>query len=72
MAQPTIRTIGIIRQPHGPRTYEATLPNGKVVVAHVPAKRQAELGGLNCGTRVTLELTTYDFSMARIASTISE
>ena len=61
-----IRTIGTLVRATGPRTWIATLPNGKEVIAHVP-ERRVEAWPFGPGDAVALELTAYDFSMARIA-----
>jgi translation initiation factor IF-1 len=62
-----IRTTGTLADPRPDgRTWIAALPNGKLVVAHLPA-RAPFASSLQKGQRVALELTSYDFSMARIA-----
>ena len=50
------------------RLFSASLPNGKRVAAHIPARKagSADAPALAPGDRVTLELTPYDFSRARI------
>lgn len=62
-----IRAIGTVLSRKGPRLYVASLPNGKTVLAHVPAHRAAGFPDLAPDTRVHLELTAFDFSTARIA-----
>jgi hypothetical protein len=62
-----IRTTGTLGNPRPDgRTWIAFLPNGKDVVAHLPAHAPFA-DSLQPGHKVILELTAYDFSMARIA-----
>ena len=63
-----IRTIGTILAPASPRTYRTVLANGKEILAHLSPRRAAALGPLEPQTRVNLEMTSYDFSIGRIAS----
>jgi translation initiation factor IF-1 len=70
MREPPIVAIGTITAIREIHLYDATLPNGKPVIAHVPRWAQTKLGPLNCGTKVTLELTPFDFSTARIAGVV--
>ena len=65
-----IRTIGTILAPASPRTYRTALPNGKEILAHLSHRRAAALGPLEPQTRVTLEMTSYDFSIGRIAGIV--
>ncbi len=68
LMEPPIETVGTILSRAGERIYRAALPNGKEVIAHVPAAVVEDLGVLEVGATVRLELTPYDFSMARIAA----
>lgn len=68
-----IRAIGVILEQKAPRLYQASLPNGKEVVAHVPHWNRALEGVVfPPGAKVKLELTAYDFSTARIAGPAEE
>jgi len=60
-------TTATLRRQAGARTWEATLPNGKEIIAHIPAWRMDRTGPLHEGQQVRVELTTYDFSIGRIA-----
>jgi translation initiation factor IF-1 len=60
-------TTATLLEATGPRTWRAALPNGKEVIAHVPARHTAVMPPFASGDKVRVELTTYDFSMARIA-----
>lgn len=62
-----IRATGVILEQKGPRLYRAALPNGKEVLAHLSQPKRELTGDFQPGTRVNLELTSYDFSIARIA-----
>ena len=62
-----IRTIGTILFSTGERTYRTALPNGKEIIAHLSRRNAEAWGPLPPQTRVKLELTSYDFSIGRIA-----
>ena len=64
---PVLATGTLLRQ-HGPRTWIALLPNGAETLAHVPTWKLSDMPGLAPGDRVPLEMTQYDFSIARITS----
>ena len=66
-----IRATGLILSAASPRTYRTALPNGKEILAHLSPKRAAALGVLTAGTQVNLEMTSYDFSIGRIASVVA-
>lgn len=66
MPEAPIQTIGVIREPLRGHVFHAEVPNGKLVVAHLP-RRLADLAdSLSTGDRVVLEMTPYDFEKARI------
>jgi translation initiation factor IF-1 len=49
-----------------PSLYRVSLPNGKVILAHL-SKHQTEVGAVFAvGERIVAELTAYDFDQARI------
>ena len=66
--EPPITTEATIIEVLNDHTCTARLPNGKTVHAHVP-KRAEKAYELERGAEVTLELTPYDFSKARIQTT---
>lgn len=68
---PILATATILRERHD-RLYDAELPNGKKVIAHVPKWLTGKIGAISVGSRVVLELTVYDFSTARIAGLAGE
>jgi translation initiation factor IF-1 len=63
---PVVAAATLLRRT-GERTWEAALPNGKTIIAHVPAWRVERAAPLHEGQQVRVEMTTYDFSMGRIA-----
>lgn len=58
----TVETTVTIRSPHCPRTWHATLPNGREVLAFRPEEEEPIL--LDSGTQVPARLTVADFSRA--------
>lgn len=67
MFDPPIKTTGTITDSPEPKIYHVSLPNGKIVIGHVP-KALIELHErLEVGSIVNLELTPFDLSKARIA-----
>lgn len=65
MAEQPILTHARLGAQLGPRAFHATLPNGKPVVAHLPA-RATPAAPLHPGQLVRVALTPYDFDHARI------
>ena len=66
MPEAPIVTIGVIREVFSGRVFSVELPNGKLVIGHLP-RRLAELAGeLDSGIPVELEMTPFDFEKARI------
>jgi translation initiation factor IF-1 len=63
---PVVTTATLLRRT-GERTFLASLPNGKEIIAHVRTREAAKAASLQEGQQVTVELTTYDFSTGRIA-----
>lgn len=68
---PILATATILKERHH-HLFDAELPNGKIVIAHVPKWLAAKIGNISVGSRVVLELTVYDFSTARIAALAEE
>jgi translation initiation factor IF-1 len=46
--------------------YRVRLPNGHVVLAHLPARARRLAVRLECGEKVILEMTPFDLSQGRI------
>ena len=66
MPEAPIQTVGLVRERRG-KIFQTELPNGKLVVAHLPRRLAALADSLSPGDRVVLEMTPYDFEKARIA-----
>ena len=70
MPEAPITTSGTVRDVMSASTFHVTLPNGKIIVGHLP-KRLRDLGpSIEPGRQVALELTPYDFEKARIAGLV--
>lgn len=67
-----IHAIGTILSATGDRTYRTRLPNGYEITAHVRPRLAATMGPLAPQTRVKLEMTSYDFSIGRIAGVVAD
>lgn len=67
MPEAPIQTTGLIRKALGGHVFRVELPNGKVVVGHLPRRSAGLADSLSAGARVRLEMTPYDFEKARIA-----
>ncbi|NIP95623.1 MAG: translation initiation factor IF-1 [Akkermansiaceae bacterium] len=65
--EPPIQTTGLIRAALRGSVFEVELPNGKLVVGHLPGRLAGLADSLSPGNRVALEMTPYDFEKARIA-----
>ena len=48
------------------RLYRVRLPNGKELIAHIPARHTPDAPVFSEGDEVTLEMTPFDFSKGRI------
>ncbi len=48
------------------RVFTASLPNGKIVTAHIPSRKAGDSSPFKPGDQIVLEMTPYDFSSARI------
>ena len=72
MREPPILGIATILHQRHEHLYDAALPNGKKVIAHVPKWLAQKIGPITVGSKVILELTVFDFSTARIAGLAEE
>lgn len=66
MFEPPVLTTGVIREATAHGLYRTTLPNGKPVLAHLSKIQAQAHAHFEPGDRVTLEMTPYDFDVARI------
>ena len=71
MFDPPITTTGTIIDTPKENIYTIALPNGKEVVGNVPKALLDLHQHLKPGSSVTLELTPFDFSKARITGICS-
>lgn len=66
MPDATIHTQGRILEQAGPVLYRVSLPNGKIILAHLSKRLADEQASFAVGAMLLLELTPYDFDTARI------
>ena len=62
-----ILATGTLLSRTGERTWVTALPNGATTLAHVPTWKLDTMPAFAAGDKVRLEMTQYDFSIARIA-----
>lgn len=65
-AEDPIVTEATVASVVAPRVFHVDLPNGKRVIAHVPARAAPSATTIRPGDIVVLEMTPYDFDHARI------
>jgi translation initiation factor IF-1 len=61
-----LRPYGTILKTLSPGIYEAALPNGKAVIAHLSRELAAAPPEIPDGTKVLLEISPFDLDRARI------
>lgn len=66
MPDATIHTLGRVLENPGPVLYRVSLPNGKIILAHLSKSLADDKAVFVEGDRLLLELTPYDFDTARI------
>jgi translation initiation factor IF-1 len=66
MPDASIHTHGRILEQAGPALYRVSLPNGKIILAHLSKPLSDENACFVVNGHVLLELTPYDFDTARI------
>ncbi len=66
MPDATIHTLGRVLETRGPVLYRVSLPNGKLILAHLSKPLVSENAVFAVGDELLLELTPYDFDNARI------
>lgn len=71
MPDATIHTRGEILEQAGPVLYRVSLPNGKIILAHLSKQLADDKAVFNAGDALLLELTPYDFDAARILGLVS-
>lgn len=71
MPDATIHTRARILAHTGPVLYRVSLPNGKIILAHLSKRLADEQAAFAVGDMLLLELTPYDFETARIIGAAS-
>ena len=71
MFDPPIITVGTVIDSPKPKIYHVSLPNGKIIIGHVPKALIHLHEIIETGVQVNLELTPYDFEKGRITSIAS-
>lgn len=66
MPDATIHTTGRVLKVLGPVLYQVSLPNGKVIAAHLSKELKDAAAEYQADMLLRLELTPYDFDTARI------
>lgn len=66
MPDATIHTLGRVLDHPGPVLYRVSLPNGKILLAHLSKRLADEQAVFSRDDELLLELTPYDFDTARI------
>lgn len=66
MPDATIHAEGQVLEQQGPVLYRVSLPNGKIILAHLSKRLSDENAVFAPGETLWLELTPYDFDQARI------
>jgi translation initiation factor IF-1 len=69
---PPITTIGTVVDCPMPKIYHVSLPNGKIVIGHVPKALIHLHDELKPEDKVQLELTPYDLTKGRIMGIASD
>jgi translation initiation factor IF-1 len=72
MPDASIHTHGRILEQAGPALYRVSLPNGKIILAHLSKPLADANACFEPERHVLLELTPYDFDTARILGGVDE
>ncbi|MBT8036886.1 MAG: translation initiation factor IF-1 [Verrucomicrobiae bacterium] len=70
MFDPPITTIGTVIDSPKPKIYHVSLPNGKVLIGHIPKALIHLHERIQPNTQVNLELTPFDFEKGRIVGVV--
>lgn len=68
MFDPPIITTGTVIDSPKEKIYHVSLPNGKIIIGHVPKAHSGLHRQIKPEARVRLELTPYDLSKGRIVA----
>jgi len=66
MPDATIHTLGRVLETRSPVLYRVSLPNGKIILAHLSKALADEKAEFSVDDELRLELTPFDFDTARI------
>jgi translation initiation factor IF-1 len=66
MPDATIHTLGKVLETRGPVLYRVSLPNGKIILAHLSKPLADAKASFSVDDELLLEMTPYDFDTARI------
>jgi translation initiation factor IF-1 len=66
MPDATIHTLGRVLEIRSPVLYRVSLPNGKIILAHLSKALADEKAEFSVDDALRLELTPFDFDTARI------
>jgi translation initiation factor IF-1 len=72
MFDPPITTTGTVIDSPKEKIYHVSLPNGKIIIGHVPKALIALHDQIVPETTVRLELTPYDLSKGRIVGLVTD
>jgi translation initiation factor IF-1 len=72
MPDAAIHAEGLVLERRGAVLYRVSLPNGKVILAHLSKSLTTEGADFQVGDLLWLELTPYDFDYARILGKIDK
>lgn len=72
MPDASIHTQGKVIERAGPVLYRVSLPNGKIILAHLSKPLVGENAAFDVADLLLLELTPYDFDTARILGPVSD
>ena len=61
-----------VLETRGPVLYRVSLPNGKIILAHLSKRLADENASFSVDDELLLELTPYDFDTARILGLAEE
>jgi len=70
MFDPPITITGTVIDSPKPSIYHVSLPNGKIIIGHVPKALVNLHQEIKPDSQVQLELTPYDFSKGRIVAVL--
>jgi translation initiation factor IF-1 len=72
MPDATIHTIGRVLEVPGQPLYRVSLPNGKIILAHLSKPLTIQSVEFAVGDDLLLELTPFDFDTARILGLVEK